>query len=105
MKWYDLSIIEKLKYTYQLILPTIYNESLTFEQKLNKILDIIKKLTESNIELTGQMSSLEEWVKENLKTYAKEILDEYLENGDLTITTQYDSETKTLKFIFSKKGE
>lgn len=104
MKWYDLTIIKKLKYCYELILPTIYNESLSFEQKLNHILDILKKLIESNIELSEQMQGLEDWVKANLKGYAQEILNQYLQDGSLAIDTSYDSVTRTLVFKFTNLG-
>lgn len=104
MKWYDLTIIKKLKCCYELILPTIYNESLSFEQKLNHILDILKKLIESNIELSEQMQGLEEWVKANLKGYAQEILNHYLQDGSLAIDTDYDNVTRTLIFKFTNLG-
>lgn len=83
MNWYDLENIKKLQKAWEMILPTIYNESLSYIQKLEHILDIIKKLIESNIELTDEWIKLKDFIDTQLKEYTEEQLQEWLDDGTL----------------------
>ena len=81
MNWYDLENIKKLEKAWEMILPTIYNESLSYIQKLEHILDIIKKLIESNIELTDEWLKLKDFIDTQIKEYTEEQLQEWLDDG------------------------
>ena len=83
MNYYDISNIKKLQQCWELILPTIYNESLSYIQKLEKILDIIKKLIESNIELTNEWINLKQFIETNIEKITSGMLQEWLDNGTL----------------------
>ena len=83
MDWYDLKNIIKLQKAWEMILPTIYDESLSYIQKLEHILDIIKKLIESNIELTSEWLKLKDFVDTQIKAYTEDQLQEWLDNGTL----------------------
>lgn len=84
MNWYDLTVIKKLKKCYELILPTIYNESLSFEQKLNKITDIIMSLVKNGIELTEELIQLQEYIQQNIENITIEQLNKWLQDGTLS---------------------
>ena len=73
---------------------------------------LLCKLTEKYNEIVDATNSLEEameqffsWVEENLGTYAREYLQELLEQGMLLIDVNYVQETETLQFVFKKEGD
>ena len=72
---------------------------------------LLCKLTEKYNEIVEATNSLEEameqffaWVEENLGTYAREYLQQLLEEGKLLIDVNYVQETETLQFVFKKGG-
>lgn len=73
---------------------------------------LLCKLVEKYNEIVEATNSLEEameqffaWVEENLGTYAREYLQQLLEDGKLLIDVNYVQETETLQFVFKKEGD
>ena len=85
------------------VLPLYFDDDLDSYQKLLKIQYKINELVKNNNQIIEWLNDLEQWLKTTLKQYAQEILNQMLENGELTINTIYKPETETLSFVFGKK--
>ena len=59
---------------------------------------------EATNSLEEAMEQFFAWVEENLGTYAREYLQQLLEEGKLLIDVNYVQETETLQFVFKKGG-
>ena len=85
------------------VLPLYFDDDLDSYQKLLKIQYKINELVKNNNQIIEWLNDLEQWLKTTLKQYAQEILNQMLENGELTINAIYKPETETLSFVFRKK--
>lgn len=85
------------------VLPLYFDDDLDSYQKLLKIQYKINELVKNNNQIIEWLNDLEQWLKTTLKQYAQEILNQMLENGELTINAIYKPETETLSFVFVKK--
>ena len=85
------------------VLPIYFDDDLDSYQKLLKIQYKINELVKNNNQIIEWLNDLEQWLKTTLKQYAQEILNQMLENGELTVNAIYEPETETLSFVFGKK--
>lgn len=85
------------------VLPLYFDDDLDSYQKLLKIQYKINELVKNNNQIIEWLNDLDQWLKTTLKQYAQEILNQMLENGELTINAIYKPETETLSFVFGKK--
>lgn len=86
------------------ILPLYFDEDLDSYLKLLKIQHKVNELVNNNNQIIEWLNELDAWLQTMLKQYAQEILNQFLENGDLTINAIYHADTETLSFVFGKKG-
>ena len=86
------------------ILPLVYDESLSYYENLCRFSTKLSEIIESQNNLQDQFNNLLNWVNTQLKIYAQEILNQYLQDGSLSIDTDYDSKTRTLIFKFTNLG-
>lgn len=86
------------------ILPLVYDESLSYYENLCRFSAKLSEIIESQNNLQDQFNNLLNWINTQLKIYAQEILNQYLQDGSLTIDTDYDSDTRTLVFKFTNLG-
>lgn len=86
------------------ILPLYFDEDLDSYLKLLKIQHKVNELVNNNNQIIEWLNELDAWLQTMLKQYAQEILNQFLENGDLTIDAIYHADTETLSFVFGKKG-
>ena len=86
----------------QHVLPLVYDESLSYYEVLCKIQSKLNEVIKTQNDLQDAFKSMLEWVNNQLKIYAKEILNEMLDKGQLLVELKYIAETKTLKMTFGK---
>ena len=82
----------------QKILPLVYDNSLSYYENLCRLAEIINKTINELNKISDELDSL----NENILEIVTNIVNEALQNGQIFLNTQYDSETKTLTFIFNK---
>lgn len=74
------------------------------EEFVNKTVDeqnaIISKAVE---DLEEGFDDLKNYITENLRVIANEIINELVESGELYIGTEYDSETEELQIVLTKE--
>ena len=86
----------------QKILPLVYDNSLSYYENLCRLAEILNNTINELIKISSKMDSL----NENILEIVTNIVNEAVQNGQLFLDTQYESETKTLTFIFKKiEGE
>lgn len=86
------------------ILPLVYDESLSYYENLCRFSAKLSEIIESQNNLQDQFNNLLNWINTQLKIYAQEILNQYLQDGSLAIDTDYDKTTRTLIFKFTNLG-
>ena len=86
------------------IRPLYFDEDLDSYLKLLKIQHKVNELVNNNNQIIEWLNELDAWLQTMLKQYAQKILNQFLENGDLTINAIYHADTETLSFVFGKKG-
>ena len=77
----------------QKILPLVYDDSLSYYEQICKLYYAINMIIDNQNAINA-----------NIEKYCKEILDGYLADGKLSISTSYDPETGTLTFNFTNLG-
>lgn len=85
------------------VLPLYFDDDLDSYLKLLKMQHKLNELIASHNQIIEWLNDLEQWLQTTLKQYAQEILNQMLENGELTINAIYKPETETLSFVFGKK--
>lgn len=74
------------------------------EAFVNKSIEDQNKIIEEALEeLSREMENLREYITQNLRTIANEIINELIESGVLYIGTTYDSETEELNIVLSRE--
>lgn len=88
----------QLLYYCNKILPLVYDESLSYYENICKLADILNKTINELQNISAELDSL----NENILEIVTNIVNNALQNGQIFLDTQYESETKTLTFIFKK---
>ena len=88
----------QLLYYCNKILPLVYDESLSYYENICKLADILYKTINELNKIADELDSL----NENVLEIVTNIVNEALQNGQIFLNTQYDSESKTLTFVFKK---
>ena len=74
------------------ILPLVYDESLSYYEKLCKILQKLNEAINSQNNLQNEFYQLKDWINSQLELYSKEQLEEWLDDGTLeNIVLQLDT--------------
>lgn len=85
----DLKFNDSVLTEYELLVATI--------EKLNEIVDL------TNLTLK-EWYELKEWIQQELGSYAIEILQQMLVNGELMVDVNYTDEDESLSFVFTNNG-
>jgi hypothetical protein len=83
--------IQNFKFWCQKVLPLVFDDSLSYYEvlcklssKLNEVINTINQIVPNIIQI------------------AKDIINQALQNGEILLKTEYNSQSKTLKFIYGK---
>lgn len=83
--------IQNFKFWCQKVLPVVFDDSLSYYEvlcklssKLNEVINTINQIVPNIIQI------------------AKDIINQALQNGEILLKTEYNSQSKTLKFIYGK---
>lgn len=83
--------IQNFKFWCQKVLPLAFDDSLSYYEvlcklssKLNEVINTINQIVPNIIQI------------------AKDIINQALQNGEILLKTEYNSQSKTLKFIYGK---
>lgn len=82
MSWENKQI-KPFTFYCQKILPLVYDESLSYYETLCKIQKVLNEVIENENSLNTAFQTLLEYVNTQLETYAKEQLEEWLDDGTL----------------------
>lgn len=77
----------------------------TLETFVNSSIENQNALIEQALqEIASGMQDLRDYIKENLRVIANEIINELIESGELFIGTSYDAATEELTIVLSREG-
>lgn len=83
--------IQNFKFWCQKVLPLVFDDSLSYYEvlcklsaKLNEVINTINQIAPNIIQI------------------AKDIINQALQNGEILLKTEYNPQSKTLKFIYGK---
>lgn len=78
----------------------------TLETFVNSSIESQNALIEQALqEIASGMQDLRDYITENLRVIANEIINELIESGELYIGTSYDATTEELNIVLSREGE
>lgn len=77
----------------------------TLETFVNSSIENQNALIEQALqEIASGMQDLRDYITENLRVIANEIINELIESGELFIGTSYDATTEELTIVLSREG-
>lgn len=85
MKFKSMAVTE-----YELLVATIH--------KLNEVIELVNLTVE-------EWSLIEKWIESEIQEISTNMLQEMLQNGQLLIDVDYETETETLSFVFKSVTE
>ena len=110
-----MAVFENFPYTnfHELNLDWIIAKVKEYIVKYDNLEDFVNKTVEEQNALIEQalqevadgMQDLRDYITENLRVIANEIINELIESGELYIGTSYDAETEELSIVLSREGE
>jgi len=110
-----MAVFDSFPYTnfHDLNLDWVISKVKEYVEKYDDLEDFVNKTVEEQNALIEQalreisegMQELRDYITENLRTIANEIINELIESGELYIGTSYDAETEELSIVLSREGE
>lgn len=110
-----MAVFENFPYTnfHEINLDWVISKVTEYVAKFDDLEDFVNKTVEEQnalieqalIEISEGMQELRDYITENLRVIANEIINELIESGELYIGTSYDAETEELSIVLSREGE